>query len=203
MGRCRRRSCRATRSAEPVAPVVVRQVELLSSAPRVAYVRGVLTAAQSGYLVRLAASVARGGRTATVSACGRYSPDRVVRALQQRLVEVSGRSVRHFEPMTAVLCRRGERLRPHWDAEEYPSGLRESGQSVVSFFVHLTTLGVDDGGALVFPRLGLAIQPVAGDAVWWSNVTRSGRVLRKTLHLGEEVASDVEKWAINVWVRER
>jgi hypothetical protein len=34
-------------------------------------------------------------------------------------------------------------------------------------------------------------------------VTRSGRVLRKTLHLGEEVASDVEKWAINVWVRER
>jgi prolyl 4-hydroxylase len=179
-------------------------VEVLSARPRIAYVHDVLTAAESRYLVGLAAWAARGGaRTATMSTRGRYGRDPVVRTLQRRLMVLSGRPVECFEPMTAVLCRRGEKLRPHWDAEEYPAALRETGQSVLSFFVHLTTLGVDDGGALVFPWLRLAVQPVAGDAVWWWNVTPSGRVLRKTLHLGEEVANDVDKWAINVWIGER
>lgn len=177
------------------------RVELLSRRPRIAYVREVLTAAECRRLVGLAAWATRGGaRTAAVSERGRYGDDNAVRALQSRLVALCGRPVDHFEPMTAVLCRRGETLRPHWDAEEYPHALRETGQSVLSFFVHLTTLGVEDGGALVFPRLGLSVQPVAGDAVWWWNVTPSGRVRRKTLHMGAEVVNDVEKWAINVWI---
>jgi hypothetical protein len=179
------------------------QVEWLSRRPAIAYAQGVLTAAESRHLVRRAATAACGGRTATLSEPGRYSRDRVLRALQHRLVGLTGRSVAHFEPMTAVLCRRGQSLRPHWDAEEYPRDLRDSGQAVISCFVHLTTLEVSDGGALQFPRIGLAVQPVSGDAVCWLNVTRSGRVLRKTLHLGAVVDTDVEKWAINVWIRER
>jgi 2OG-Fe(II) oxygenase superfamily len=199
-------------NAAPVLPPVFRldasdestKVDLLSRRPLIGYVRGVLTAAESRHLARHAAAATRGGaRTMTMTEAGRYSGDRVLRSLQRRLVGLSGRPVEHFEPMTAVLCRRGQQLRPHWDAEEYPAELRTSGQSVISFFVHLTTLVVGDGGALTFPRLGLDVQPVAGDAVCWLNVTRSGRVLRKTLHLGGVVATDVEKWAINVWIRER
>jgi hypothetical protein len=34
------------------------------------------------------------------------------------------------------------------------------------------------------------------------NVTRSGRVLRSTLHYGDLVTADLDKWAINVWIRE-
>jgi hypothetical protein len=179
------------------------RIEVLSPRPRIAYVHEVLTAAESRHLVGFAAWATRGGvRTAALSERGRYARDPVLQGLQRRLVALSGRPVAHFEPMTAVLCRRGEKLRPHWDAEEYPRALRETGQAVLSFFVHLTTLGTSDGGALVFPRLGLTVQPVAGDAVCWANVTKSGRVMRKTLHLGEEVASDVQKWAINVWIGE-
>lgn len=178
-------------------------MELLSRRPPVAYVRNLLTAAESDYLTRRASAAVRGGaRTATLTESGRYSDDRVLRALQQRLAALSGRSVAQFEPMTAVLCGRGQRLRPHWDAEEYSADVRHAGQSVISFFVHLTTLAATDGGALAFPRLGLAVQPVAGDAVGWLNVTPSGRVLRSTLHQGDEVASDVLKSAINVWIRE-
>jgi prolyl 4-hydroxylase len=180
------------------------RVETLSRRPFIAYVHRVLTATESRYLARRASAATLGdARTAAMTESGRYSDDRVLRALQRRLVGLSGRSVKYFEPMTAVLCRRGQSLRPHWDAEEYPHDLRESGQSVISFFVHLTTLTVADGGALAFPRLGLEVQPVAGDAVCWLNVTPSGRVLRKTLHRGAEVTNDIEKWAINVWIRER
>ena len=179
------------------------RVELLSHRPLIVYAREVLTAGESRYLVQRAVAATRGGaRTAALSESGRYSSDRVLQSLQRRLARLSGRGVEHFEPMTAVLCRRGQQLRAHWDAEEYPRALRESRQSVISFFVHLTTLTAADGGALVFPRLGLSVQPVAGDAVCWLNVTRSGRVLRSTLHFGDEVAGDVDKWAINVWIRE-
>jgi prolyl 4-hydroxylase len=179
------------------------RVELLSQRPLIAYVHDVLSASESRHLVRRArAATPAGARTATLSKSGCYGADRVLRSLQRRLAALSGRSVAHFEPVTAVLCRRGQQLRPHWDAEEYPRPLRDSGQSVISFFVHLTTLTIADGGALVFPRLGLGVQPVAGDAVCWRNVTRSGRVLRSTLHLGDEVTGDVDKWAINVWIRE-
>jgi hypothetical protein len=177
-------------------------VERLSQQPRIAYVRHLLSAAESHHLVAHAAAATGDARTAPLSESGRYGRHRVLRSLQRRLVALSGRSVEHFEPMTAVLCRRGERLRPHWDAEEYPRALRDAGQSVISFFVHLTTLAASDGGALVFPRLGLAVQPVAGDAVCWLNVTRFGRVHRKTLHHGDEVTGDVDRWEINVWIRE-
>jgi hypothetical protein len=180
------------------------KAEPLSRKPPIAYVRNLLTAAESRYLVqRATAALVGDARTATMSKSGRYSGDPVVQSLQRRLIGLSGRSVECFEPMTAVLCRRGQYLRPHWDAEEYPSALRESGQSVISFFVHLTTLAIREGGALAFPRLELRVQPVAGDAVCWLNVTPSGRVLRNTLHFGDEVAGDVDKWAINVWIRER
>ena len=178
-------------------------IERLSQQPRISYVRRLLSAGESRHLVARATAATRGGaRTAPLTESGGYSRDRVLRALQHRLVALSGRAVEHFEPMTAVLCRRGQRLRPHWDAEEYPRELRDAGQSVISCFVHLTTLATEGGGALVFPRLGLAVQPVAGDAVCWLNVTRFGRVLRKTLHYGDEVTGDVDKWAINVWIRE-
>jgi len=33
--------------------------------------------------------------------------------------------------MTAVLCRRGQHLRRHWDVEEYPRALRDAGQLVI------------------------------------------------------------------------
>lgn len=185
------------------APTGPADAELLSRRPPIAYVREVLTAGESRYLVQRACAATRdGARVATMCESGRYSSDRVLQSLQRRLARWSGRSVVHFEPMTAVLCRRGQHLRPHWDAEEYPRALRDAGQSVISFFVHLTTLPAAAGGALVFPRLGLAVQPVAGDAVCWLNVTRSGRVLRSTLHHGDEVTGDVDKWAINVWIRE-
>lgn len=177
-------------------------MELLSQRPVIACARGVLTAAEARYLVQRASAGAGGARTATMSRPGRYSSDRVLESLQRRLVGLSGRPVTCFEPMTAVLCRRGESLRPHWDAEEYPAALRASAQSVISFFVHLTTLATTDGGALVFPRLALRVQPIAGDAVGWLNVSRSGRVLRQTLHFGAEVTGEIEKWAINVWIRE-
>lgn len=185
------------------APTRPAGAELLSHRPLIAYVRGVLTPGDSRYLVQRACAATRdGARTATMSDSGRYSSDRVLQSLQRRLVRLSGRSVEHFEPMTAVLCRRGQELRPHWDAEEYPRALRDAGQQVISFFVHLTTLPPAHGGALVFPRLGVSVQPVAGDAVCWLNVTRSGRVLRSTLHFGDQVAGDIDKWAINVWIRE-
>lgn len=52
-----------------------------------------------------------------------------------------------------------------------------------------------------FPRLGVAVQPVRGSAVFWSNLKRSGRSDMAMLHGGCPVLLG-SKWVANKWVRE-
>jgi hypothetical protein len=177
----------------------------LCSCPPIVYVSRLLTARESRYLVGLIRGRlprTDGARMAVLTRRGRFSGDPVLRALQERLVALSGRSVRHFEPFTAVLCRKGQSLRLHWDPDEYPADLRETRQQVMSVFVNLTTLAATEGGAMVFPRLDLRIPCVRGDATCWLNVSPAGRVRRTLHHGGEVVLGDVEKWGINAWIRE-
>ena len=60
----------------------------------------------------------------------------------------------------------------------------------------------DAGGKTAFPKLGLGFDPKVGDALCWWNVNDAGREDPATLHAGEPVLEG-EKWALNLWFRER
>jgi hypothetical protein len=74
---------------------------------------------------------------------------------------------------------------------------------MLTFFVYLNTLSESAGGATFFPHLNIRSQPVAGDAVFWCNMDFKGNYFDQTLHAGEMVLGDEEKWGINLWVRQR
>ena len=57
------------------------------------------------------------------------------------------------------------------------------------------------GGYTAFPRLGIAIPPSKGTAVFWYNIKRSGRSDMAMLHGGCPVLLG-SKWVANKWVRE-
>ena len=63
------------------------------------------------------------------------------------------------------------------------------------------SLQVSLGGNTAFPRLGLAIPPERGAAVFWYNIKRSGRTDMAMLHGGCPVLLG-SKWVANKWVRE-
>ena len=57
------------------------------------------------------------------------------------------------------------------------------------------------GGYTAFPRLGVAVAPTRGSAVFWHNIRRSGRSDMHMLHGGCPVLVG-SKWVANKWIRE-
>ncbi|XP_040071202.1 prolyl 4-hydroxylase subunit alpha-1-like [Ixodes scapularis] len=59
---------------------------------------------------------------------------------------------------------------------------------------------VEEGGATVFPKLGVRLTPKKGDAAFWWNLKTSGAVEKLTLHAGCPVFYG-NKWIANKWFR--
>merc|ERR1719464_582140 len=76
----------------------------------------------------------------------------------------------------------------------YPTGDR-----LATFMMYLSE--VAKGGSTAFPRLGVAIRPQKGSAVFWHNLKRSGRSDMFMLHGGCPVVLG-SKWVANKWIRE-
>ena len=58
------------------------------------------------------------------------------------------------------------------------------------------------GGGTGFPRIGLEIAPVKGNAVLFSYLLPDGTLDERTLHAGLPVIEG-EKWIATKWLRER
>jgi prolyl 4-hydroxylase len=75
------------------------------------------------------------------------------------------------------------------------------GARVYTFFIYLND--VPAGGETRFNKLGLSFKPEQGSALLWRNTKEdSSECHDYSMHAGMPVIKG-EKWAINVWVRER
>jgi prolyl 4-hydroxylase len=99
----------------------------------------------------------------------------------------------------------GDEYAPHYDyfppddAGSVPH-LSQGGQRVASLIIYLND--VEEGGATVFPRLGLTVGPKKGAAVYFEYCNSLGQVDPQTLHGGLPVRKG-EKWIATKWMRQR
>jgi prolyl 4-hydroxylase len=193
------------------------QVLMAMRCPRIVTFGGLLTADECAALIALATP--RLARSETVDqGSGGSEVNRArtsdgmfferaetpfIARLEERFAALLQWPVTHGEGLQVLRYRPGAEYRPHHDYFDpsHPGTqavLQRGGQRVGTLLVYLNA--PEAGGATVFPDVALEINPVPGNAVFFS-YDRPDPITR-TLHGGAPVLAG-EKWVATLWMRER
>jgi prolyl 4-hydroxylase len=130
--------------------------------------------------------------------------DKIVLSIENKACDYVNLNTHYLEPMQVVVYEKGQKFNPHYDffsADSQDLSIR--GNRNKTILVYLNDIQEDFGGATVFPKLNLKIQPKAYSAIYFENMNGT-EVDYNTLHAGEELKTDkIKKYAINIWFREK
>ena len=125
--------------------------------------------------------------------------------IEQRIATLVNWPVENGEGLQILHYRTGGQYAPHFDyfpPDDAGSAahLAQGGQRVASLVIYLND--VEDGGATVFPEIGLTVGPKKGAGVYFEYCNSRGQVDPSTLHGGLPVLRG-EKWIATKWLRQR
>ncbi len=128
----------------------------------------------------------------------------LIERLEARIAAVTGVPVEHGEGLQILNYKPGAEYQPHYDFfnPQRPGEarqLRVGGQRMATLVIYLND--VPAGGATAFPKLGLRVNPVQGNAVFFAYLGEDGALDERTLHAGLPVEQG-EKWIATKWLRE-
>jgi len=185
-------------------------VEELCPEPRVALVRGLLTAGECAYLIEAAQPLAQPAlvvdprtgrmsphpiRTSDTAAFPLIDENPAIHALNRRIAAASGTDVRCGEPLQVLRYAPGQQYRLHSDALP---GVPPGQQRVLTCLVWLNDGFA--GGETDFPELQLRLRGEPGDALLFASADRAGRPDPRAVHAGLPVVSGT-KWLASRWIR--
>jgi prolyl 4-hydroxylase len=129
----------------------------------------------------------------------------LIRRLEDRISELVQLPVERGEPLQILHYLPGGEYRPHFDYFDpaLPGNeqvLRHGGQRVATLVMYLNN--VEAGGSTVFPKVGLDVLPIRGNAVYFAYCTEQGELDARSLHGGSPVSAG-EKWIATKWFRQR
>lgn len=145
---------------------------------------------------------------------------KLIQSIEERVAKLVELDRQHIEPIQVVKYSYGQQFTKHHDAgtilnptEKDPDKLRlrlVDPARMYSMFVYLNDLPESEkGGRTLFSFTSppLAIKPVMGSAVFWSNLTVSKtqkdvpECEPKMIHAGEKILyPDTIKWGMNIWI---
>ena len=131
--------------------------------------------------------------------------DPFIAKLDRRISALMNMPVPNGEGLQILHYHIGGQYTPHYDyfSPKDPGSkphLANGGQRVSSLVMYLND--VEDGGATVFPQLGLQVGPKKGGAVYFEYCNSRGQLDALSLHGGLPVLRG-EKWIATKWMRER
>ena len=135
-----------------------------------------------------------------------HDANEIVHEVSKRLSILVQMPIRNAEQYQVVYYKAGAEYKPHYDsfdydAEEGKKNWEPGGQRMLTALAYLND--VEEGGGTGFPNLGVEIEAKKGDVLVFHNTSPdSNKIHPKSLHAGLPVIAG-EKWAINLWFRER
>tara|TARA_Y100001958_G_C21216227_1_gene541638 strand:- start:1028 stop:1642 length:615 start_codon:yes stop_codon:yes gene_type:complete len=131
--------------------------------------------------------------------------------IAKKIAKKIGCNYKCFESFQVIHYNENEEYKYHYDAydmnetEKYKKFTRERGNRLRTVLVYLND--VEEGGGTGFDTLNeyegeIIVEPKMGKMVVFNNVNDDGSLNRKSRHAGLPVIKG-EKWAFNLWLRER
>ena len=131
--------------------------------------------------------------------------------IAKKIAKHIGCNYKHFESFQVIHYDENEEYKYHYDAydmnetEKYKKFTKERGNRLRTVLVYLND--VEEGGGTGFDNLSeyngtVIVEPKMGKMVVFNNVNDDGSLNRKSRHAGLPVIKG-EKWAFNLWLRER
>ena len=114
--------------------------------------------------------------------------------------------IRNAEQYQLVHYKKGAEYKPHYDSfdfntDEGKKNWEPGGQRLITALGYLND--VPEGGGTGFPNLNIEIKASKGDVLVFHNCLKNTTDINpRSLHAGLPVVKG-EKWAINLWFRER
>lgn len=127
----------------------------------------------------------------------------ICRRVEARIARLLKWPVENGEGLQVLRYRPGAEYLPHYDYFDprhtsTPPILQRGGQRVATLVMYLNT--PEQGGATIFPDIGLEVAPIKGNAVFFSY--DRPHPITQSLHGGAPVLAG-EKWVATKWLRER
>ena len=131
--------------------------------------------------------------------------DSLIARLDARIARLMNCPVENGEGLQILRYGVGGEYRPHFDyfPPSDPGSLKhiaKGGQRVATMVVYLSN--VTQGGATIFPDVGISANPRKGSAVYFRYTNSHGQIDPLSLHGGAPVEAG-EKWIMTKWVRQR
>ena len=182
--------------------------ELLSADPHIEIVRGLVNPKECAWLMRRAEPLLRPSyvddgktgfgrpdpiRTSHGAAFLPHEEDLVVQAINRRIAAATGSDVSNAEALYVMRYEPRQEYKPHLDALP---GLKNQREWTAIAYLNEGF----EGGATVFPELGLSIRGQPGDVLVYRNVDSKGEPDVRLRHAGEPVTSGA-KWIATRWIR--
>jgi len=129
----------------------------------------------------------------------------LISRLDRRISRLMNAPVENGEGLQVLRYGVGGHSAPHFDFllpsnATNEASLVRSGQRMSTLIVYLNDVAA--GGATVFPKIGVAVTPRRGNAVYFEYANSRQQLDGKSLHAGAEVIAG-EKWAMTKWMRTR
>merc|ERR1719433_2245024 len=127
-----------------------------------------------------------------------------VAAIYRRTHELTGLNMETSEELQVSNYGIGGHYEPHFDfaRREETNAFTSlgTGNRIATWLFYIND--VDQGGATVFPYLGISLWPQKGSAVFWYNLFKNGEGDVRTRHAACPVLAGT-KWVSNFWIHER
>ncbi|XP_041449779.1 prolyl 4-hydroxylase subunit alpha-1-like [Drosophila obscura] len=211
-----RLTCSYNTTASPFARLAPFKTELLSLSPYMVLYHGAITPLESQTLrdlakpmmKRRAMTYHKKNRTPLIderrtsnSVWFQAKSNAVIERLERRAGDMTSFEMANSEVYQLLNYGIGGHYYPHLDHFESPDVVknRSVGDRIATVLFYLND--VPQGGATLFPRLNISVQPRNGDAILWYNLDDRGEGEQDSLHTSCPIIKG-SKWALVKWIDE-